>query len=295
MKNKLEKNYNSIFKLNTWKKNYINFHNHTIYSDWEHTVKELLEENKELWITHVSITDHDTLDSYIKWDALNIAKKIWITLVPGVEITVKTSKDIKFQVHILLYLNEKLLQNNDFINDFNKTIWNNRWIGLLKRRINSINKNFWDEWINLNLEDFNHLSLKNITTAHSAKALEKKYPNLDQKGITRIIWKESPAYIKTWTSLEKIIFLRNKYDLVSVMAHPIREREIQYTKEILIYIDNLIKNNYLDWLELVHPELTNESKIKLMKFKTNISTAGSDTHNKKVWRKVKNYNVNWIK
>ena len=26
-----------------------------------------------------------------------------------------------------------------------------------------------------------------------------------------------------------------------------------------------------------------------------LSTTGSDTHNKKVWRKVKNYNVNWIK
>jgi len=291
---KTEEYYNNIFKIKNWEKTYINFHNHTLYSDWEHSVTEILSEAKDLWITHFSITDHDTLDSYIKWDAINISKKLWINLTPWVEVTVKTKKNVFFQVHILLYFEEKLLNNSDFIKDFYENIWNTRGLWLLHRRIESINKYFWNEWIELSLEDFDRLSLRNITTAHSAKALEKKYPNLSQKDITRIIWKKSPAYIKPWIDIETIMKIRKKYNLVSVMAHPIREKDTEYTEDILEYINYLIKNDYLDWLELEHPYLTNKSKNYLRKFKTNISTAWSDTHNKYIWRKVQNYNVNSV-
>jgi hypothetical protein len=45
---------------------------------------------------------------------------------------------------------------------------------------------------------------------------------------------------------------------------------------------------------MTHPELTNASKELLKKFDLKLHTAWSDTHNKDIWRKLINYNINKI-
>ncbi|MEM7819421.1 MAG: CehA/McbA family metallohydrolase [Candidatus Aenigmatarchaeota archaeon] len=60
-------------------------HIHTNFSDGIATPEDVLKYSKAVGLSGLAITDHDTLDGYKK--AKNIAKKIGVILVPGVEIT----------------------------------------------------------------------------------------------------------------------------------------------------------------------------------------------------------------
>ena len=65
--------YREIFQTDkVWYRGDIsyNLHNHTKYSDWEHSVEELIKSAKSKIITHLSITDHDNILAYTEWNAV---------------------------------------------------------------------------------------------------------------------------------------------------------------------------------------------------------------------------------
>src|ERR1700722_14204125 len=73
-------------------------HTHTYFSDGSDAPSILLQRAKELGLSGISITDHDTIEAYAI--ALSEAKRLGIPLLPGVEFSAHHKKE---PVHILGY------------------------------------------------------------------------------------------------------------------------------------------------------------------------------------------------
>ena len=279
------KHYNEIFKLNNAWNNNFNLHNHTIYSDWEHSVREIISEAKDKVITHLSITDHDTIGAYTKWNAMILGEGFWVNMIPWVEATFKMEKNIWIQPHMLMYFSELLLKDKKFLKDFNDSIWRARSKEFVESRIKKINEEF-AVW--LKLSDFDSMlwpsSYVWITSRHFRDVLFQKY-NFSDEQIKLITWPNSPAYIAPWTEMCDILYLKNKYDMVSVMAHPFTKWT---SKEQMLEVDKLIKwfikNNSIDWLERFHPDTSKELENVIWNYTVPLFTWGSDTHYKEWWK-----------
>ncbi len=75
-------------------------HIHTSYSDGSWSVRELMVRAKEAGMTHLAITDHDTVDGVN--EAVSIGLSMGITVIPGVEISAVDKRNGK-KVHLLGY------------------------------------------------------------------------------------------------------------------------------------------------------------------------------------------------
>lgn len=75
-------------------------HIHTDISDGSYTIDELLKEAKEKKLTHIAITNHDTVDGLE--EAIRKGKEIGIKVIPGIEISAYDLKN-KRKIHILGY------------------------------------------------------------------------------------------------------------------------------------------------------------------------------------------------
>lgn len=62
-------------------------HTHTTCSDGQKSPRKLVELAKEQGITHLSITDHDTVDAYKALDEFNGNRNSDLRIIPGVEVT----------------------------------------------------------------------------------------------------------------------------------------------------------------------------------------------------------------
>ncbi|MCS6982758.1 MAG: PHP domain-containing protein [Candidatus Absconditabacterales bacterium] len=80
---------------------YGDFHCHTTMSDGALTPYELLEVAKKNKVSHLSITDHDTLAAYNDNLIFSYAKNLGITLLPGVEFSTMDTQNRRY--HILGY------------------------------------------------------------------------------------------------------------------------------------------------------------------------------------------------
>lgn len=65
----------------------IDLHTHTNYSDGTWNLRKLLEEAEKSKIEILSITDHDTIDSYIELENMNIKEKYSGKIIPGIEFS----------------------------------------------------------------------------------------------------------------------------------------------------------------------------------------------------------------
>jgi predicted metal-dependent phosphoesterase TrpH len=79
--------------------NKVDLHTHTYYSDGALSPRELILRASEVGISHLSITDHDSIDGLE--EAIHAGSEVGIEIIPGVELSATLgSKD----VHILGYL-----------------------------------------------------------------------------------------------------------------------------------------------------------------------------------------------
>lgn len=60
-------------------------HTHTIFSDGILSPTELFTKAKEVGLSAIAITDHDTMDGYLA--SIHIAEELGIQLVPGIELS----------------------------------------------------------------------------------------------------------------------------------------------------------------------------------------------------------------
>ncbi|GEB33854.1 MULTISPECIES: PHP domain-containing protein [Brevibacillus] len=76
----------------------MDLHMHTTASDGKLTPAELLAEASERGVTHLAITDHDTVDGYLL--ARDEAERLGLKLIPGIEWNTDGPED---ELHILGY------------------------------------------------------------------------------------------------------------------------------------------------------------------------------------------------
>ena len=77
----------------------IDLHMHSNYSDGSMSPVELVREAKELGLTAIALTDHDTMDGVLEFEAAG--KELNITTVLGVEISIDTKLPNNGHMHLL--------------------------------------------------------------------------------------------------------------------------------------------------------------------------------------------------
>lgn len=91
----------------------IDLHMHSTYTDGSCTPTELVEKAKALSLAAIAITDHDNISAY--YEALPVAKRLEIELLPGIEMSTKYKGR---RLHILGFGMD--FENPDFLKAYQK-------------------------------------------------------------------------------------------------------------------------------------------------------------------------------
>ncbi len=203
---------------------FADLHNHTTASDGDFTPAELIKKAKLLGINAIGITDHDTLAG-LK-DAVLSGETQGVEVVPGVEASVRFKRPyFTGTLHLLCYFSKMRLDDNDFVNTFSKVLSQGRGEGLVRARIQEINKVFGPQGSqtvldrDMAFEDISKLS-DNATRRHFAIALKESFHIDDPDMINRIIGNDSPAYLPSGVELSHISRFIKEYEVAAILAHP---------------------------------------------------------------------------
>lgn len=235
-------------------------HSHTIFSDGDLSVKELLTRAKKNNVDILAITDHDCFEG--SEEGLSICKDMNIRVIYGIELSTKRNGE---SIHVLGYYNH-LLKDGEFYNMLVKQRMNRKEraykiLKLLKEKFN----------IDLNSDFINNRH--SITRGTIANEIVKQFPIYNKKDIfARILGDECPCYIpSTRLTTEDGIKMINESGGMSVIAHP-----CLYNKND---IEDLLKLG-VKGIEAVYPRAENrETKFRDLARKYNVLvTGGSDFH-----------------
>ena len=273
-------------------------HNHTIASDGEYTPTELIEEARDLGLTAVGVTDHDTLDGLD--EALAAGEAAGILVVPGVEVSLRFRRPYFVgTLHYLLYIPRDLLADGEFRQMALNIFGQGRGPGLVRARVAAINGEFGPDGNqpllkrDLTTEEIEALS-PNVTRRHFALALKENH-GLDKEQISSLIGNDSVSYVPSGIEPSQLTPLLHKYpQLVRVFAHPAAGsypgeslyREVLPPVEIVERLmpefldDDLLG---LDGLEVNYPGHTAEHREMMAEWAGEyglIQTGGSDCHDR---------------
>jgi predicted metal-dependent phosphoesterase TrpH len=246
---------------------YIDLHAHTSASDGSMSPAELVRHAKEIGLTAVAITDHDTINGVE--EALEEGKRIGIEVVAGLEIGV----DFVPEMHLLAYF------FNDNYNSINPTLQK------LRQKRNERNPKIISKLnemgFKLTLDEVKvYANGKILGRPHIAKAMvDKGYVKSANEAFNKYLARGCPAYFKKdKLSPEEGIAEILAVGGIPVLAHPIylkRER-----KELLILLKSLAKAG-LKGLEVYYADNTEEETemmYELAKECGLLVTGGSDFH-----------------
>ncbi|MDX9702447.1 MAG: PHP domain-containing protein [Candidatus Auribacterota bacterium] len=242
---------------------YIDLHIHSTKSDGLLDPLEIVRLASQKNLAAISITDHDSIEGY--YCALNEAKKLGVTIVPGVEMSCEEEgKDI----HLLGYFIDGT--NRRFL-EYLETMRQHRRIRIYK---------IADKLKLLGVDLCADTLLKELKTTspgrpHIAKKLlEKGFVSSAYEAFSRYIGENCPAYVKKFKfSVKDCISLIHEIGGLAVLAHP-----AIYLKDHLI--ERFVKDG-LDGLEVIHSEhsISDMKKYKaIAKQYGLLETGGSDFH-----------------
>lgn len=235
-------------------------HSHTIYSDGELSVEDLLLRAKSRGLDILAITDHDTfIGSKIGY---NIASNYGIRVIYGMELSTERNDE---SIHILCYFS-KPNDNNELF----KIIENQRI--LRKQRAKEIAKL-------LKIHFGFDLDTSFVDTRHSVtrgtignEIVRQGFASDKKEVFTKMIGDGCPCFIpSTKLTTEEGIKLIKENGGLAVLAHP-----CLYKKND---VEDLIKLG-VDGIEAVYPSIEEkEQKYRDLAKKYNlIITGGSDFH-----------------
>lgn len=268
-------------------------HNHTTASDGDYTPFGLVQKGKELGLTAIAITDHDTLAGLP--EGLEAGAKLGINVVTGVEVTVRFRRDYFVgSLHLLLYFSPSLLDDTTFVNDVNAVLSQGRGSDLVRERVSAINESFGPDSDSprlsrsLSFEDISSYS-ENVTRRHFALALSEKHGLTSRESVNELIGNDSIAYVPAGIDLPQVQPLLEKYAFLAVLAHPAAGSfpGDSHYKEVLpeLSVVETILPEFLELgiagLEVYYPGHTPECRNILLEWckKYNlIVTGGSDCH-----------------
>jgi 3',5'-nucleoside bisphosphate phosphatase len=273
-------------------------HNHTTASDGEYTPTELVNRARELGLTALGVTDHDTLAGLD--EALAAGEETGITIVPGVEVSLRFRRPYFVgTLHYLLYIPRDLLQDEVFRQMAGGIFSQGRGGGLVRARVAAINEEFGPNGKapllkrDLTAEEIEALS-PNVTRRHFAGALKENH-GLDKEQINMLIGNDSVSYVPSGIDPAQLTPLLKKYpQLVRVFAHPAAgsyPAESLY-REVLpdVEIVEMLMPEFLDedilgleGLEVYYPGHVQEHRDLISQWAAEydlIETGGSDCHDR---------------
>lgn len=240
----------------------LDLHTHTTYSDGDLDINGNVKRAIELGLDGVAITDHDNIDS---WDEID-QNKYPILVIKGVELSTYYKGD---NIHILgYYLND----GGDYseLNSILRTLRKDRI-----ERLDKIISLLKPLGINLTREDVFREADGAIIRPHIAKAIMKKYPelNLSKDDVfDKYIGNHAPAYVPvTNFQTETAIELLKKNHCLVVIAHPLFIEKIDYHELLSLDIDG-IEGFYSYSTE------TDDEVVKTAEELGLLVTGGSDYH-----------------
>lgn len=246
----------------------IDLHIHTTASDGEFSPSEIIDKALLNGLTHIAITDHDTINGLD--EAISYAKGKNIVVIPGVELNAKVSKG---QMHILGYFID--YSNTEFIKAMKK----------FEEERNSRNDKFIEMFnqlgIDISLEDVKKYAIGTVIgKPHFARVLlEKGYTQDIEEGFDKFFNQEPLKSIKRISySPKEIIKLIKSAGGTAVLAHP---QSLKLDNEELERTILELKDLGLDGLECYHSKQSDEEMnfFKTLAEKHNmLITLGSDYH-----------------
>tara|TARA_B100000029_G_scaffold425712_1_gene434246 strand:+ start:4530 stop:5375 length:846 start_codon:yes stop_codon:yes gene_type:complete len=242
---------------------HIDLHLHTCFSDGIYTPEQVAIAAKEMNLSAISLTDHDTIEG-----CLHLSKacnKRGIEFVNGTELSVDIEGN---EMHLLGYFLD--VNNKKLIKETSEYQQNR--INRINELVGQLNK------IGVNLEAKKVFELANCKAPgrpHLARALVKYgFCKSNNEAFTRFLRKGSPAWIpKKNADYREGIDLIHHAGGLAIMAHPGLNK-----------IDNLIPKLIdagLDGLECWHtrhPKSTTKRYQEMAKKYNLLVTGGSDCH-----------------
>lgn len=246
---------------------YIDLHTHTNASDGTLSPWQLAEHAKNMGLSAMAITDHDTVSGLR--EGINAGLVLGVEVIPGIEISV----DYESEMHILGY----------FIND-NDIELNNTLISLVEHR-NSRNKIMIDKMrsagIDISYNEVFKLSGGNVVgRAHIASVLVNKgYARDTADAFERFVGGKAKFYEKKQKlSPSEGIALIKKAGGLAVLAHPYLLRLEENT---LFELIKQLKTWQLDGIECLYPLHDYKQTaiyLEIAKRLDMLVTGGSDFH-----------------
>ncbi|MBM4054361.1 MAG: transcription antitermination factor NusB [Planctomycetes bacterium] len=238
-------------------------HIHTNYSDGTTTPEEVVDESIRLGLSAIAITDHDTIQGFLRADEYRNGKKLHI--IPGIEISSFLDPS---EIHILGYFIDI---HNDALNAVIKKAHKDR-----VERIYTMAEKLRNLQVNINPGEVLNLAGEGTPgRMHVAEVIWRNgYTATLLESFYKYIGDKAPAYVpkKTLTPQEAIELIRNAKG-VPVLAHPgLTQRDN--------IIEDLVKYG-LQGIEVYYPSHTKatvEKYLKLAKKYNLVVTGGSDFH-----------------
>ncbi|HAW50165.1 TPA: phosphatase [bacterium] len=237
-------------------------HIHTNYSDSDINVSRVIEYAEKVGLSHISITDHDILDSIFEAEKIDTH----IEIIPGVEIGCCGKNKIE-EIHILGYFIDPEHQE---LKKFLSPIREGReW------RIEKIVKKLKEKGMDINLSDVRKISGGGaIGRLHVAKTMfEKGMGDSVLSCFSNYLTHGKPGWVEreSLPGPDEAIEVIRRVGGVSVLAHPY---------DTIGLLPGLVKVGLVG-IEAIHPKI-DKSLYKYIIRKARdynlIVTGGSDSH-----------------
>ena len=266
----------------------IDLHIHTNNSDGSEDVVEILKRAQARNLTHIAITDHESINGHFKLRDINIKDYYDGVVIPGIEL----KNYYKDRVIDILAYNIDIDKFNKYLetNYANKThrileeknlkhfYKQAKGYGLILDPIETIN---WDkdkEWGSVVF--YNEL---------------KKHPE-NEKKVPKDLWESFSNFKKDYVyNRNNMFFLDKKDDYPSPaktveavheaggLAFLAHVHEYKWVEDKLEYITNLVKDSNLDGIECYYSNFTKEQTDELLEYCKNNNlyiSGGTDFHGK---------------
>jgi len=247
---------------------------HSCYSDGSMTPAELVREAKDIGLTAIALTDHDTIEGIPEF--LHTGSELNITTIPGVEISIDTSLPNNGHLHMLgLFIdpdNSELKNKLDYLRHHRN------------ERAKKILEKLEDLGVGITLKDLlAEAGEGSIGRPHIAKILLKNnIVSTLQQAFDLYLAKGKPAYVdKIKFDEQNAIRLIKEAGGLAILAHPhlMNFPTIAETKNKIIQLKEL----GLDGFEVYYSTMPHAYSSDLLRFaeENNLAiSGGSDYHGK---------------
>ena len=250
----------------------VDLHMHSNFSDGSDSPTQLVEKAKQLGLTAIALTDHDTIDGIPEF--LEAGERLGIHTVPGVEISVDTKLPNNGHMHMLgLFIDprgKKLKETLDYL----RTQRNLRAEKII-RKLNELG-------VNITLEELlEEAGEGSIGRPHVAKILVRKgVVGSIQEAFDIYLAKGKPAYMdKVKLGEEDAIQMIHDAGGFAILAHPhlMNYPTFEEARERIMQLREI----GLDGFEIYYstmPEEYTRGLIELAKAEGFVVSGGSDYH-----------------